>query len=477
MKKKKKILITGVFNVLHPGHLQLFRFAKRYADDLYVGVLSDKYSNQKIYLDEKLRLEALRNNTLVTKSFIINSDIKKLINKLRPEYVAKGKEFEDRFNPEKEALEKYGGKIIFNSGVSILSGSDLVKKEMESAGKNVIFPNDYLLRHNINNLGIKKILNKFSKLNICIFGDLIVDEYIASQPLGMSREDPTIVVSPISKKKFIGGSGIVACHAANLNANVNYLTVSGDDEQRDFAIKNLNKFKVKHFIPIDKTRPTTFKQRYRVKQKTLFKVSDLGFHSVDEKIIKKVKRKLNSIISKSSIDLIIFSDFNYGFLTTDLINYITGIAREKKIKIIADCQTSSQYGNILKYNFTNLITPTETEARVSLHDYESGIVDLIHKMQKESKFENVFLKLGNDGFIVQNNNENTFHTDKIEALNYNPVDAAGAGDSLLTFAGMAIASGASIWEAAYLGALAASVQVSRLGNVPISKDDILKNLA
>ena len=476
MKKKKIILITGVFNVLHPGHLKLFRFAKKYADELHVGVVADKNSIHKIYLNEKLRLEALRNNTLVNKSFIFRSDIATLIKKIRPDYIAKGKEFENRFNPEKETLEKYGGKIIFNSGVSTLSGSDLVKKEMEVLENKIVFPKDYLSRHNINNSKIKKILNKFSKLKICIFGDLIIDEYIASQPLGMSREDPTIVVSPMNKKKFIGGSGIVACHAANLNAKVNYFSVSGKDEQREFAIEKLNKFKVKHFISIDKTRPTTFKQRYRVKQKTLFKVSDLGFHYIDERIIKKVKQKFNAIIKKSSIDLIIFSDFNYGFLTNDLIKYVTDTARKKRIKVIADCQTSSQYGNILKYDFTNLITPTETEARVSLHDYESGIVDLIHRMQKQSKFENVFLKLGNEGFLIQNNNQKTFHTDKIDALNFNPVDVAGAGDSLLTFAGMAIASGANIWEAAYLGALAASVQVSRLGNVPISKDDILKNL-
>ena len=476
MKKKKKILITGVFNVLHPGHLKLFRFAKKYADELHVGVVSDKDSNKKIYLNEKLRLEALKNNTLVNKSFIFRSNVKTLIEKIKPDYIAKGKEFEGRFNPEKEVVEKYGGKIIFNSGVSTLSGSDLVKKEMEAIDSKIVFPRDYLSRHSINNLSIKKILNKFSKLNICIFGDLIIDEYISSQALGMSREDPTIVVSPMNKKKFIGGSGIVACHASNLDAKVNYFSVSGEDEQREFAIRKLNEFKVKHFIPLDKTRPTTFKQRYRVKQKTLFKVSDLGFHNIDERIVEKVKKKFKSTINKSSIDLIIFSDFNYGFLTNNLIDYVTNIAKEKKIKIIADCQTSSQYGNILKYDFTNLITPTETEARVSLHDYESGIVDLIHKMQNQSKFENVFLKLGNEGFLIQNNNQNTFHTDKMDALNLNPIDVAGAGDSLLTFAGMAIASGASIWEAAYLGALAASVQVSRLGNVPISKDDILKKL-
>jgi bifunctional ADP-heptose synthase (sugar kinase/adenylyltransferase) len=41
---------------------------------------------------------------------------------------------------------------------------------------------------------------------------------------------------------------------------------------------------------------------------------------------------------------------------------------------------------------------------------------------------------------------------------------------------MALACGATIWEAACLGSLAAAVQVGRLGNTPISSKELLKEL-
>ncbi len=55
-----------------------------------------------------------------------------------------------------------------------------------------------------------------------VIGDLIIDKYISCQPLGMSQEDPSIVVTPIDTKQFVGGAGIVSIHAAGLGAKVNF---------------------------------------------------------------------------------------------------------------------------------------------------------------------------------------------------------------------------------------------------------------
>ena len=38
----KSAFVSGVFNVLHPGHLRLFKFAKQNASMLVVGIESKK---------------------------------------------------------------------------------------------------------------------------------------------------------------------------------------------------------------------------------------------------------------------------------------------------------------------------------------------------------------------------------------------------------------------------------------------------
>jgi len=37
----RTVFVSGNFNVLHPGHLRLLRFAKEYGDRLIVAVQSD----------------------------------------------------------------------------------------------------------------------------------------------------------------------------------------------------------------------------------------------------------------------------------------------------------------------------------------------------------------------------------------------------------------------------------------------------
>jgi hypothetical protein len=41
---------------------------------------------------------------------------------------------------------------------------------------------------------------------------------------------------------------------------------------------------------------------------------------------------------------------------------------------------------------------------------------------------------------------------------------------------MSLAVGASIWQASYLGAIAAALQVSRVGNSPLSAKDLMTEL-
>ena len=46
--QKNVVLVTGNFNVLHPGHIRLLKFAKSFADKLIVGVFSDDLAGNAV---------------------------------------------------------------------------------------------------------------------------------------------------------------------------------------------------------------------------------------------------------------------------------------------------------------------------------------------------------------------------------------------------------------------------------------------
>jgi len=100
---------------------------------------------------------------------------------------------------------------------------DLLQKEFLSFNSKPQHSFEYISRHKIEFENLKKIIDSFSSLKVLVIGDTIVDEYITCEPLGMSQEDPTIVVSPLASNKFIGGAAIVASHAKTLGADVKFL--------------------------------------------------------------------------------------------------------------------------------------------------------------------------------------------------------------------------------------------------------------
>jgi rfaE bifunctional protein kinase chain/domain len=337
-------------------------------------------------------------------------------------------------------------------------------------------PKNYLERHEIKEEKLRAVLDKFSTLKVCVIGDIIIDEYITCQPLGMSQEDPTIVVTPIDTTKFIGGAGIVAAHAAGLGASVEFITVTGDDDIHDFAEKGLSDEGVHSHLFKDESRPTTLKQRYRSNNKSLLRVSHLHQSAISSELQKKIKSLMSEIIKK--IDVLVFSDFNYGCLPQNLVNDLVDLAKKNNVVLAADSQSSSQIGNISRFKGMDLLTPTEREARISTRNHEDGLNILAEELRTDSQAKNILLKLGEEGMLIypERLTESEQLPDRIEALNSSPKDVAGAGDSLLITCAMAMACGANIWELSFLGSLAAALQVSRVGNKPLKIFEINNEL-
>jgi rfaE bifunctional protein kinase chain/domain len=471
---KKVAFVYGNFNIFHPGHLRLLKFAKESSDYLIVGVNSDKLSANPNLLEEDIRLESIKATSYVDEVFLLDEDVIEYIKRRKPDILVKGKEFENIFNPEEEVINSYGGKILFSSGEMGFSSLNLLQKDFEISFSNLSHDNNFIKRHNIKTTKLVEYINKFSNLNILVIGDTIIDEYITCDAIGMSQEDPTIVVTPISNKKFIGGAAIVASHAKTLGANVSYISVLGDDENFEFTQNYLTSLRIDTYLLKDETRPTTLKQRFRAQNKTLLRVNHLKQHNISKDLEEKIVAYI--VGNTKKYDLIIFSDFSYGVLTKNIIEKIISYSQKKSIFMVADSQSSSQIGDISKFKDMDIVTPTEREIRLSINDFESGLVILSEKLHKKSNSKYIFTTLGSEGIVIYNSIKNELLTDNIQALNTNAKDVSGAGDSLLTCSSMAKVVGANIWESAYLGSIAAAIQVSRLGNIPIKKEELLHEL-
>ncbi len=473
----KTVLVSGHFNVIHPGHLRLLRFAKECGNRLIVAVESDRLAGNAAHVPQDLRLEGVLSNSFVDEAFILDASVPELIERLRPDIVVKGKEHEDKFNPELEALRSYGGTLLFSSGEALFSSLDLIRREFRELGPHSIkLPLDFMKRHQIEREALRQTVHRFEQLKVVVIGDLIVDEYITCQPLGMSQEDPTIVVTPLDSVKFVGGAGIVAAHAAGLGAQVTFLSVVGPDETSEFARKSLEAFNVRSILLNDPTRPTTLKQRYRSKGKSLLRVSHLHQGAISMELQQKMLAEFGHAVSGA--DLVVFSDFNYGCLPQTLVDKAVAVAKQHGLLTAADSQSSSQVGDISRFKGMDLITPTEREARISTKNHEDGLVILAESLRQQASARNVLLKMGEEGMLVHadGGEADKFLTDQVPALNAHPKDVAGAGDSLLIASAMAMASGANIWQTSCLGSLAAAIQVGRVGNTPVLVSEVIREL-
>lgn len=470
---KRIVFVSGNFNIVHPGHLRLLQFAADCGDYLVVGVTSDKLP--AVTIPAAMRLEGVKAIGIVDFAFALDERPESFIARLRPEVVVKGKEYENRHNPEREVVEGYDGKLLFGSGEVRFSSLDLLQRELLETNFSAIHKTqDFPQRHGFVFENLVDVVLKFTSLRVLVVGDLIIDEYINCDPLGMSQEDPTIVVTPIRSDRFVGGAGIVAAHARGLGAKVHYVGVTGDDAAAAYAEETLARFRVDSSFIVDESRPTTLKQRYRANGKTLLRVSHLKQHDISRELADRMFESVSSALDKC--DLLVFSDFNYGCLPQMLVDRIVAKCQEKSIMMVADSQASSQISDVSRFRGMNLLTPTEHEARLAVRDYTSGLVVLAERLREQAAAQQLFITLGSEGLLIYAREQGEMQTDQLPALNTSPKDVSGAGDSLLTCAAMALAVDADVWRAAYLGCIAAACQVSRVGNVPLSADELIMEL-
>ena len=445
-------------------------YAKNISDELIIGIYRDSEGILSNSLE--FRINVIKNLNIADSIKVIDANELNLIMEIEPDFIIKGPEHQGKVGALQEKCQVFGGQIIFTSANNFENLSKL-PTETETLIDFIKVPHTYRKRHSIDKNNLLKIIERFSKLNVCVIGDLIVDEYIDSHPIGMSQEDPTIVVSPQKKQLYLGGSGIVAAHINGLGANVDYFSIVGPDETGTDAADFIERYGFEYNLFVDGTRKTTLKQRIRAKNKTLLRMNTFTDHDLDDKISDKIYFQIKKKIKE--YDLILLSDFNYGCLPSVFANRITALAKKNNIPVVADSQASSQISDISRFKNTSFVFPTEHEARLAMSDTQSNLVVLAENLSKKMNTDHLVITLGESGVLIYNGTS-TIKTDRIEALSAKVVDPAGAGDALMSVSALAMVSKASIWESLFLGSIMAAFQVSRVGNIPLRASQIKEAL-
>lgn len=107
----KKVVATGVFGILHPGHLLFLKEAKKLGDKLIVIIARDKNvkkRSEKIFIiPEKQRLQIVKAVRYVDEAILGDKeDIFKPIENIKPDIIALGKNQEINENFLREELKK-----------------------------------------------------------------------------------------------------------------------------------------------------------------------------------------------------------------------------------------------------------------------------------------------------------------------------------------------------------------------------------
>jgi len=133
-QQKKVVFTNGCFDILHSGHIHLFREAKKFGDVLFVAVNDDssirkiKGPTRPIFpLEERMEvLEAISDVDFLV-SFSEETP-KVIISSLLPDVLVKGGDWKPEEVVGKKEVEQVGGKVVTIPYLSYHSSTDIIQR-------------------------------------------------------------------------------------------------------------------------------------------------------------------------------------------------------------------------------------------------------------------------------------------------------------------------------------------------------------
>jgi len=318
-------------------------------------------------------------------------------------------------------------------------------------------------------ISAEKIFEDFTKLNVLIIGDVMLDSYIWGAVERISPEAPVPIIN-VHKKDFrLGGAANVALNILALGAKPIICALIGEDEDGKKLIQRLDDKNIsKEGIVTSRYRPTTVKTRIIASHQHIVRVdeeSDKVINSEEEQLLlEKIEKLL------PQCQAIVFEDYDKGVLNASLIEKTVALAKKNNIPTVVDPKKR----NFLSYRGVTLFKPNLKELREGLKiEVDAKNQDQIEKavaaLKEKLNAEGVMVTLSEHGVYINIHNQKV----KIPAHPREIADVSGAGDTVVSIAALCVALKLSPAIVGALSNLGGGLVCQHVGVVPIDREEFL----
>lgn len=309
-----------------------------------------------------------------------------------------------------------------------------------------------------------EISSSFSQKSILVIGDVMLDKFMWGKANRISPEAPVPVISIDKISHSPGGAANVALNLSKLSANVQIISIVGDDNESNLLEENLRNNSIKTKFLKDAKKPTTTKTRIIAHGQQVVRTDYEDIRDINSDQITVIKNILNDIIPE--IDAVIIEDYNKGFLVKDSIKSILDILSKENIPVYIDPKKD----NFFEYNNMRLFKPNriEFESVINFEKQNKSFEDLGKTLREKVNAEILMVTRGEEGVtLFTDQNVQTIGT-KARKVH----DVSGAGDTAISAFVLADLCGAAIEESAMISNYAAGRVCEEVGVVPISLEMI-----
>jgi len=301
---------------------------------------------------------------------------------------------------------------------------------------------------------------QFSKTNLLVVGDVMLDRYWFGDSDRISPEAPVPVVQVSKVDERLGGAANVARNVAALRANVTILGVVGEDEAGKRISELLRQSGVNSQLEIDPKVPTTVKLRVIARQQQLIRL-DFEETPSQTALEQKLARFEKAL---AAADVLVLSDYGKGALSqvATMIEY----ARAQNKVILVDPKGE----NYEKYRGATLITPNRSELRqvVGRWANEDDLTQRAQELRRSLGIKALLLTRSEEGMSMFTD-QGVSH---VRAQAREVFDVSGAGDTVIATLAVALAAHWPLDRAMALANRAGGIVVGKLGTATVTSEEL-----